>query len=151
VQRLVRDLAQEPQRDIADLQLRAHRERDAPSDPHAFDERAVAAAEVARVPRFVDRAELGVLARDRRGEDDELALLAAADAGLRRERVRVAEAIDDPRDRIGRLDRGAHVIGDQAIARRDLVRARAAQHADLLPRPATQTRHRPIEPRGAPR
>ena len=65
----------------------------------AVDERAVAAAEVAHGPaRRRSCFELGVLARHRAREHDELAFVVAADRGLRGERVRRAEAVDDPRD-----------------------------------------------------
>ena len=147
---LVGDLGEEPQEHLADLQLRAGRQRDPALAARAIDERTVAAAEIADGPLVVGDLELRVLARHRRRQEHQLAILLAADAGLRPHGVREAEAIDDPRHRIIGIDGGANVIGDQPLARRDVPRARPTQHADLGCTATTETHpHGPIEPRAA--
>src|SRR5213078_2536493 len=114
---------------------------------HAVDERAVAAAEVAHRPAGLRADQLGVLPRHRAGQDLEVAVVAAADPAPRADRVRAAEAIDQPGLGPGRLGRAAHVVRDEAVTRRDVAGTATAQGTDVRRGTTTQTTHGPaIEP-----
>src|SRR5262249_17397230 len=65
----------------------------------------------------------------------------------RADRVSAAEPVDQPGHRGGRVDRRAHVVRDQPVARRRVAGAATAQHTDLGCGTAGRTAHDPtIEP-----